>query len=169
MEDAEVAGRVHPSEQVAEDRERPNGNHGESGRESVEPVGQIHGVRARRRHERHEREVDRPRQHPDDVFKERELGRVRVDAAGEGEQQDIDTESNAERHLADELPARDESLRLAPHDLQIVVQKADQSHPQRRRDRHDDVATVEPRPQQRGNDRRQNNDQGIHAAGQRNQ
>src|SRR6266568_1416524 len=99
------------TEQITEDRECADGDDREPGRETIEPVRQVYGVRARGRHERHEREIDRPRQHPDDVLEERQLRRVGLDTVGERKEQDVDAQSDAERDLTDELPARDESLR----------------------------------------------------------
>ena len=162
MEHAQVLRGVDATEQIAEDRECAGDDDREPGREAIQSVGQIHRIRARRRHKRHEPEIDRPGENPRVILEERQLGGIRRHAVRQRKHQQIDAQSNPERHLADQLPARDEPLRLAAYNLQIVVEKSDQSHPEGRHKRDDDVPAVEPRPQQRGHDGRQNDDQAAH-------
>src|SRR2546427_8386217 len=73
-----------------------------------------------------------------------------------------DAEGEAERHLADQLPARHQSLRFAAHDLEVVVHEADGAHPQRGDARDDHEPRIETRPQQCGYDRREDDDESTH-------
>ena len=161
MQNAQVSRRVHPAEQVTENRECSGGDHRQPRRETVQAVGQVHRIGARGRHERHERQIDPPRHRPHDVLEQRELRRVLV-AFDQRKHEDIHAQTDAERHLARELPASHEAARLRADDLQIIIEKADQPHPQRRDDRDHHVAAVEPCPQQRRDDRREQNDQPAH-------
>src|SRR5205085_6662989 len=162
IEHAEVMRRVDAAEQVSEDRERARRDPGQSRGEPVQAVGEIHRVGASGYHDRDEEDVGPPRQLDEDVLEERQLRGRRLDARGEGHQHQQDAEREAEGYLTDKLPARDEALRLAADDLEIVVEKADQPHPQRGDNGDEDVAAIEPGPQQRRYNGREDDDQSAH-------
>ena len=162
IEDAEIMRRVRAAEQVREDRERTGRDGGQSRGESVQTVGEIHRVRASGDDDGDENDVGPPRQLYEDVLEERQLRGRRLDARRDRHEYEHDAEREAERDLPHQFPARDQTLRLAPHDLEIVVQKPDQAHPQRGNDGDDDVAAIEPGPQQRRHDGGEDNDQSTH-------
>jgi hypothetical protein len=160
IEDLEVARPVRPAGYVGEPREGEARDAREPDRQAVEPVRQVHGVRAPGQDEHDERHVE-PSQVQEHVLEEGEA-RLSHELAVDRPDVEEDAEKDAEQDLAHELLATDQSLGLALDDLQVVVEEAEDAHPDRGQQQEVDVGIPQIGPEQRRDHRGGQDDEPAH-------
>ena len=145
---------------IRERRVRGGGDRKRADRQAIESIGEVHRVRRGDEHEDGERQVP-PAQFRNEPLEERK-NEPRVVDVVLGQHQQDDADRRGDQNLVAHLVARTQPVVRLTHDLHVIVGEPDAAKRRRRphRDPHEGVGQV--RPQQRGHERRGEDEQPAH-------
>src|SRR5512136_2552612 len=158
--DVEVAGPVGVARDVGQGRQGRRADQGQPDGQAVQAVGQVDGVGRADQDEDDPGHVE-PAEERDELLEEREAqGQAELVLGGEPDEDQADERRQPE--LQSDLLAGAEAEGLFPPDLEHVVDEADEAEEDHRQDGDPDIEVGEIAPEQRRDERAEDDDEAAH-------